>query len=256
MRVLLAVEDARRAAVAATRLVAAILIDRALRRDVALQHDQAALGLIGSSTGRTTSLARRLDDAGCTPRRTCWPVTVSCRAVDVAALDQALGDQRDAAGLVEIGGGVAAARLEVADQRRAARDLVDVVDRRARCRPRAPARAGAAPRSSSRPIAATPATAFSKAVAGEDVARAQAGSSDHAWRRRPTSRAAAALAAGRIGGDRGRADGREADHLERHRHRVGRVLAAAGAGAGQAASSSSRSSSSLIRPAATAPMAS
>ena len=45
------------------------------------------------------------------------------------ALDQPLGDERRAAGLVEVGGGVAAARHQVADQRRAAGDGVEVVDR-------------------------------------------------------------------------------------------------------------------------------
>ena len=41
---------------------------------------------------------------------------------------QALGDQRDAAGGVEVDGDVAAAGLEVAQQRRALGDAVEVVD--------------------------------------------------------------------------------------------------------------------------------
>ena len=48
--------------------------------------------------------------------------------VQEAALDQALGDELDTAGLVEISGGILAAWHQVGNQWRAARDHIEVID--------------------------------------------------------------------------------------------------------------------------------
>ena len=85
------------------------------------------VGLSGSSSGRTTrwpsvSSASR----ACSP--IVLPVTVLRVLVQQAGLEQALGDHGDAARVVQVPRHVAAARLEVAQQRRLRGDAVEVVD--------------------------------------------------------------------------------------------------------------------------------
>ena len=84
----------------------------------------------GGSIGHDDLLARRLDDGGRDLRERA-PVDVLRVAVHEALLEQLARDERDAAGGVEIGRDEAAARLDVGDDRRALRDLVELVDRRA-----------------------------------------------------------------------------------------------------------------------------
>ena len=145
--------------------------------------------------------------------------------------------------LVQVGGDVAAAGLQVREQRRRARDPVEVVDRRAAT----PASRASASRCSTAlvepPEAATTAIAFSNASRVMMSLRPQSSlSSVHRparRHRRPTS-----ALRGVHGGDHAAAHRRDAERLEGGRHRVRGELAAAGAGAGQAAPSISCSSSS------------
>src|SRR5690606_11256992 len=113
--VLLGLEDARRTAVLQAA-VAGELDDAPVRREVAAQDREAAVGL--------ERVVERADDllAG---RLLGGPGDVADglagdgdRAlVEEAGVEQALGDKRDAAGVVEVGRDEAAARLEVAEQR-------------------------------------------------------------------------------------------------------------------------------------------
>jgi hypothetical protein len=116
-RALLAVEDARRAAVVAA-LVAAELDHAALGREVAAQDRQAA--------GRLDRVVERADDLLALGLGGLACVLADGPAVTVIASSlsrppswQALGDQRHAACRVQVGGDVAPAGLEVAGQRRA-----------------------------------------------------------------------------------------------------------------------------------------
>ena len=126
--VLLGVEHARRAAVMQP-LVARELDDAAVGREVAAQDREAARRLErvvprdddvlpGALVGAVGDLAERAAvDRDQHPRAT------------RPAAHQLAGDERDAAGLEEVGRDVAAARLDVGDDRRARRDRVEVVDR-------------------------------------------------------------------------------------------------------------------------------
>ena len=78
------------------------------------------VGLSGSLSGRTTTCPG-VSTARLASSPIGRPVTVDRVGVQQPGLEQALGDQRDAAGLVEVGGDEAAAGLEVAQQRRARR---------------------------------------------------------------------------------------------------------------------------------------
>ena len=186
------------------------------------------VGLIGSSSGAHDLLALGLVAASaCSP--IVWPVTViasSCRRPASAGAGATTGD---AAGVVEVDGDVAAAGLEVAQQRRALADAVEVVDveldaRLARDRQQvqhAVGRAAAGGDAGDRVL---------QRLLGDDVARAQrrAEHVDH-----ELAGLVGDLGLGRVL-RRGPARGhrRDAQHLERHRHRVGGELAAARAGAG------------------------
>ncbi len=125
--VLLGLEHARRAAVV-TALVAGELDHAAVGGEVAAQdgqaagrldrvieraHDLLALGFLGGVGDFARGLAGHGDRVG----------------VQEAGLLQALHDERDPAGLVEVGSDVLAAGLERAQQRRARADAVEVVDR-------------------------------------------------------------------------------------------------------------------------------
>ncbi len=109
-------------------LVAEDLDDRAIRSDVALEDDEAA-GFLDRIVDRDDHfLTGRLDRVGG------FGLEGDAAgghqiAAQLAAFDHPLGDQRGSAGFVEIGGSEASTRHHVADQRRAARDFVEVVDR-------------------------------------------------------------------------------------------------------------------------------
>src|SRR5207247_8721235 len=111
-RVLLAVENARRAAVRRRRVLRD-LGHRALRREVALQDDQAALGAKGSRQRDDHLLPRGLAHglALLAERPAGYGHGI---AVDVAALDEALREERYAAGPVQLHRRAAAARPQVA----------------------------------------------------------------------------------------------------------------------------------------------
>ena len=147
-RVLLGLEHARGAAVVHA-LVARQLHDAALRREVAAQ-DREPAGRLDRVVERAHDLlARRLRGlAGVLADR---PAGHGLRVlVQQPGVEQPLGDDGDAAGLVEVLRDEAAARLEVAGRRRPARRCGRSRRCRARRRPRGRARAGAARRWSSR----------------------------------------------------------------------------------------------------------
>src|SRR5207247_10449164 len=125
-RRLLALEDAGRPGVA-TALVAGELDDAAVGGEVAAQDGQAAGGLDRIRQRPDDLLAGRL---GRRPGDLADRRVVDGRRVLVqhTGLLQALQEDRDAAGVEEVDGVVVAARLEVAEQRRAVRDAVEVVD--------------------------------------------------------------------------------------------------------------------------------
>ena len=89
------------------------------------------------------------------------PVDVAGAGVDELALPQLTGDQRDAAGVEEVGRDELSARLQAGHDRRAGGDRVELVDRERDVRARGRSRAGAGRRWSSRRAAATDAAAFS-----------------------------------------------------------------------------------------------
>ena len=149
--------------------------------------------------------------------------------VEAAQLLQALDDDGDAARLVQVGGDVAAARLEVAQHRRGRGDAVEVVDveldaglvgDRQQVQD-AVGRAAAGGDRGDRVL---------EPGLGDDVARALA-AGEHVHHE-PAGLVGDLGLARVLGRDHRGAHRRDAEHLERHRHRVGGELAAAGAGAG------------------------
>ena len=149
--------------------------------------------------------------------------------VQDARLLQPLHDQRDAAGRVQVRGDEPAARLEVAQQRRALADPVEIVDVEVDADllgdreqvEHAVGRAAAARDRGDRVL---------EAVAGDDVAGCLAASED-------IHDEAAGLLGNvdlvRVFGRNPRGKRRDPEHLERHRHRVGGELAATRAVAGR-----------------------
>ena len=162
------------------------------------------------------------------PRAACSPmvrpVTVWRVLVQQAGLLEALGDERDAAGSVEVDGDELPAGLEVAEQRRASTRC----GRSRRCRASTPASRATASRCSTPlvepPLVAMAAIAFSRRLAGDDVRRPLA-AGEHVHhelagtprRPPPWSASSAGTIAAPIG--------RDAHHLEGHGHRVGGELA-------------------------------
>ena len=145
---LLGVEDARRAAVEQP-LVPGELDHAALGRERAAQDREPA--------GRLDRRLPRHDDVLARPsrRRPPRPRRASVRRRRgrpraPAGADELAGDQPDAAGLVHVGGDIAAAGLEVGDDRRLPGDRVEVLELERRGRARGRSRAGGARRSSSR----------------------------------------------------------------------------------------------------------
>ena len=126
-RRLLALEHAGRSLV-----VAALVAGRASRRSRRARGCRAGsrgrrVALIGSSSGPDDLLARGLPRlAGVLADRAAGDGDRVL--VQQAGLEQPLGDERHAAGRVEVVGDVAAAGLEVAQQRRLLGDAVEVVD--------------------------------------------------------------------------------------------------------------------------------
>src|SRR5436309_5703965 len=125
-RILLAIEDTRGPAVRCRRVLGD-LDHRTLRRERAAQDDKTTLVaqrprqrgdnlLAGCLTHRLALLAQRSagDRQGVT--------------VDEAAFDEAAREQADATGAMQLHSREATARLEVAQQRRAAADAIDLVD--------------------------------------------------------------------------------------------------------------------------------
>ena len=147
----------------------------------------------------------------------------------LAALDEPLRDEPDAARTIEVERDVAAARPQVADQRRLLADVVEVVDLErhaglARERQQVQHDVGRTARGRGA------GDAVLDRLARQDLARPQP-APQHVHHQLPGLEADAVLA--RVG----RADGaaahrRDAEELEHHRHRVGGVLRAAGARAG------------------------
>ena len=226
-RVLLAVEDARRAAVVGA-LVPRHLDHAALRRQVALEYHQPAGRLERVLDGVDDVLAGRLGRRGGLLGERA-PGDGALRAVDQAGADQPPRQDGDAARLVDVGGGVAPARLEVGDQRGAAADGVEVVDRQghaglARHRQQVQHHVGRAA------AGRRGGDAVLECGAGEDLLREDA-APQHVHDRLAGPAADVVLA--RVDGrDAGGAERREAHHLEDGRHGVGGELPAAGAGAG------------------------
>ena len=225
-RRLLALEHARRPAVPAA-LVAGELDHAALGGEVAAQDRQAARGLERIVERADDALAGRLARlGGVRPDR----LARHGERVGVqdAGLAQAREQHGDATGLVEVDGDVAPAGLEIAQQRRALADAVEVVDReldaglagdREQVQDavrRAPARGHGGDRVLER-------------LAGDDVARARP-AAQHVDDEPTGLEGDLALRAVLRGNERA-ADGRDPENLEGHRHRVGGELPAAGAGA-------------------------
>ena len=170
-------------------------------------------------------LARRLDDGGrdLAERAT---VHVGRVRVDQALLGQLARDERDAAGAVDVRGDVPAARLEAREDRRTRRDLVEVLElvrdpELARDREQvedAVRRAAGRRHRGGRVV---------ERLAGDDRARAQVLA-------KQLHRELARLVGGLVlalleRGDPVQARGRDPEEVERGRHRVRGVLAAAGA---------------------------
>ena len=228
-RRLLAVEDARRAVVVAA-LVAAELHDAALGREVAAQDRQAAGRLDRVVERAHDLLAGRSRSPRARARRPSGRSTVIASSWRQAALLQALDDERDAAGLVEVGRDVAPAGLEVAGQRRALGDAVEVVDLEvdaglARDREQVEHGVGASRRSSRRRRSRSPASACVMTSLGR---RPRLRTSTTSW---PASTATSAFRPSSAG-TMLEPIGLMPEDLEGHRHRVRGELAAAGAGAG------------------------
>ena len=224
---LLGVEDARRAAVVEP-LVAGELDDGALGRERAAQDREPA--------GRLERLAATRRRRPGRASSTSAPTSAERAAVDAARVavgdagaDELARDEADAAGLVHVGGDVAAARLQVGDDRGALGDLVEVLELE-----RDPDLAGDREQVQDAVRRAAGAgdggDRVLERVAREDLGRANVVADERHHE--------LAGLAGRLGLRRvrrrdarepARADAEEVDH---ERHRVGRELAAAGAGAG------------------------
>ena len=151
------------------------------------------------------------------------------RSLREFSVEQALGDDRDAAGFVDVGGDVFSGRLQVREQRRALADFLEVVDGErdshlARHRQQVQHGVG---RSAG---AGDAGDRVLERGAGQDVSRRDAFlqqiHNDLAALERDF------VLAGVHGGNAVEAHGREADQLHHRRHGVGGVLAAARAGAG------------------------
>jgi hypothetical protein len=150
--------------------------------------------------------------------------------VQAAGLEQALHHERHAAGGVEIRGDVAAAGLEIADERRGRGDPVEVVDLERHAHlasdreqmQHAVGRAAAAGDCRDRVL---------EALARDDLARALAAAQDVHDELARVDRGLELLAVLRR--DHARSHRRDAERLEGHGHRVGGELPAAGAGAGR-----------------------
>jgi len=123
---LLRVEHPRRTAMEAT-LVTDELHDRAFGRKVAAQHGEAAALLQGPVDGNDDLLAGRCGSGG---GDLCERAAVDVQrgTVDEAAVDELPCDEGGTAGLVEVGSDEASTRLEIGDDRRARRDLVEIVE--------------------------------------------------------------------------------------------------------------------------------
>ena len=104
------------------------LHDRAFARKVAAQHGEPA-GLLQRPVDRDDDLlSRRLDCTASAISASVRPSTFSAEPSTRPALEQLARDESDAAGAMEVGGDEASARLEIGDDRRARRDLVEVVE--------------------------------------------------------------------------------------------------------------------------------
>jgi hypothetical protein len=224
---LLAVEDARGADVQPP-LVAGELDHAAVGREVAAQDRQPAAGLDRVVQRPHDALSRRLGRLASVVAD--GPAGHRHRVlVQQAGLEQSPGDERDAAGLVEVRRDVPAPGLEVAQQRRPRADRVEVVDRQVHAdlagdgqqvQDRVRRAAGAGDRGDR----------VLQALAGDDLARAD-----------PALERLDAQAPGLdgdiglravLGGDHRGAHRRDPEHLEGHGHGVGGELAAARARAG------------------------
>ena len=185
--------------------------------------------LIGSSAGRTTSWPG-VSVAAAASSPIVLPVTVIAPPWSRPASSRRLRDERHAAGVVEVGRDVPAARLQVGDQRRRVADR----GRSRRCRAATPASRAIASRCSTAlvepPVATTPAIAFSNASRVR-MSRGRTPRCSRSITSAPTLLATASFVVEHRR-DAGAAERREAEELAGHRHRVGGELAAAGAGAG------------------------
>src|SRR3954447_20069338 len=216
-----------RGALVVDPLVAGELHDAAVGREVAAQDREAAGGLDRVVDRADDDLALGLLRLG---------GVLADRAagdghrvlVEPAELLQALDDDGDAAGLVQVGGDVAAAGLEVAQHRGGRADAVEVVDvevdpRLAGDRQQVQDAVGGAAGGGAR------GDRVLEPRLGDDLARALA-AREHVHYE--LAGLVGDLGLARVlGRDHRGAHGADAEHLERHRHRVGGELAAAGAGA-------------------------
>ena len=224
-RVLFAIEDSRGTAVGRRRVLRD-LDHRALRRQRAAQHHQAAFIPQGLGQRRhdflTPSLAHRLAFFAQRSARDRERV-----AVHETALDQSLRQHPDAAGAMQLDGRKPAARLEVAQQRRAPADAIDVVDVElhadlARHRQQVQHRIG---------------RAAARRHRGDRIVE-RAAHEDARWpevvfqnrRHQPAGHLGRTMLVRVHRGDGIEAERRKADDLHEHGHRVGRVLTATRAG--------------------------
>ena len=226
--VLLALEHARRAAVLGA-VVAGELHDAALGREVAAQDREAAVRLDRVGHRADHVLARRPPRRASATSPIVCPVTVSSSSWSSAELLQPPDHERHAAGAVEVGGHVPAARLQVAQQRGAARRS----GRSPRARARTPASCATASRCSTRLVEPPDVAPAAIAFSSERFVMIWLGP---AVRLQHVEHEPAALLGDLallavLGRHHRAAHRRDAEHLERHRHRVGGELAAARAGA-------------------------
>ncbi len=103
------------------------LHDRAFARKIASQHGEPAALLQRPVDGDDDLLPRRLlRGSGDLCERAA--VDVHCGPVDEPGPDELPRDETDATGAMEVGGDEASTRLEIGDDRRARRDLVEVFE--------------------------------------------------------------------------------------------------------------------------------
>ena len=106
--------------------VAADLGHASLRREIAVQNDQSARGL-QRMAHRSDDLLSRSFFRSVSFFRECASGDRKSRAIGAMAIQQAFGDERNASGLIDVGGYESSCRLQVSKQRSAFADFLEIV---------------------------------------------------------------------------------------------------------------------------------